>query len=276
MVIVGAFILPHGSMILDPKKKGLPKEAKDLHKAMIDATKAIEKLKPDLIFMTSPHGIALSNDFGICLNKGAIASCEWENEYQNYTVKIDIDQEISNKLLDYLLEKETAVTGIAAYTPGVEVNLRWGDAVPLWFLRKISSKPKYVLLSQPLRRHDQTEELIPETLCLGNDLRLFFEKLEKNVVIIISADMGHTHDKDGPYGFSEDAAPFDALMEEWAGSLDSKLLVKKAVPKLNKALCCGYIGFVMLQGMLEKKKLKPEVTSRSAPTYYGMMVAKYL
>ena len=152
-------------------------------------------------------------------------------------------------LKKYLLEKETAVTGIAAYTPGVEVNLRWGDAVPLWFLRKISSKPKYVLLSQPLRRHDQTEELIPETLCLGNDLRLFFEKLEKNVVIIISADMGHTHDKDGPYGFSEDAAPFDALMEEWAGTLDSKLLVKKAVPKLGKALCCGYIGFVMLQGL---------------------------
>jgi len=276
MVIAGAFILPHGSMILDPKKKGLPKEAKELHKAMIDATLAIEKLKPDLIFMTSPHGIALSNDFGIYLNKGGIGSAEWNNEYNEYIVEVDIDQEIANKLLEYLLEKETAVTGIAAYTPGVEINLRWGDAVPFWFLRNLSSKPKYVLLSQPLRRHDQTEELIPETLCLGNDLRIFFEELEKKVVIIISADMGHTHDKDGPYGFSEDAAPFDALMEEWASTLDSKLLLKKAVPKLDQALCCGYIGFVLLQGLLEKLKFKPEVTSRSAPTYYGMMVAKYL
>jgi len=276
MVIVGAFILPHGSMILDPKKKGLPKEAKDLYNAMIDAAKAIEKLKPDLIFMTSPHGIALSNDFGIYLNKGAKATAEWENEYKDYVVNIEIDQEVSNELLDYLLEKETAITGIAAYSPSASAYLRWGDAVPLWFLRNLSTKPKYVLLSQPLRRHDQTEDLIPETLCLGNDLRIFFEKLEKRVVIIISADMGHTHDKNGPYGFSEDAAPFDALMEEWAGTLDSKLLVKKAVSKLGEALCCGYIGFVMLQGMLEKKKLKPEVTSRSVPTYYGMMVAKYL
>jgi aromatic ring-opening dioxygenase LigB subunit len=263
-------------MILDPKKKGLPKEAKDLHYAMIDAVKAIEELKPDLIFMTSPHGIALSNDFGVCLNKGAIATAEWEDDYKDYVVKIEIDQEISSNLLDYLFDKETAVTGIAAYTPGVEVNLRWGDAVPLWFLKDLSTKPKYVLLSQPLRRHDQTEELIPETLCLGNDLRIFFEKLDKMVVIIVSADMGHTHHENGPYGFSEDAASFDALMEEWAESLDANLLVKKAVPKLGKALCCGYIGFVMLQGMLEKKKLKPEVTSRSAPTYYGMMVAKYL
>ncbi len=276
MVIVGAFILPHGSMILDPKKKGLPKEAKDLHNAMIDAAKAIDKLKPNIIFMTSPHGISLSNDFGICLNKGARASAEWENDYKDYVVNIEIDQEISNELLEYLLEKETAVTGIAAYTPSADIYLRWSDAVPLWFLRNISSKPKYVLLSQPLRRHDQTEELIPETLCLGNDLRIFFEKLEKRVVVIISADMGHTHNKNGPYGFSEDAAPFDELMEEWAETLDSKLLVKKAVPKLGNALCCGYIGFVMLQGILEKKKLTPEVTNRSAPTYYGMMVAKYL
>ena len=276
MVIVGAFILPHGSMILDPKKKGIPKEAIELHKAMVDAAKTIKELKPEIIFLTSPHSIALSNDFGVYLNKSGSGSAEWNNEYKDYTVKVDFDEDITNQLLEYLTEKETAISGIAAFTPGVDAPFRWGEAVPLWFLKNLSTKPKYILLSQPIKRHDQTKEMIPETLTLGNDLRLFFESIKKRVVIIISADMGHTHDKDGPYGFSEVAEPFDALIEDWAGKLDRNILVKKVVSKLDKALCCGYIGFVLLQGILEKMNLEPEVIIRSTPTYYGMMVAKYL
>ncbi|MGC9779407.1 MAG: hypothetical protein HZR80_09220 [Candidatus Heimdallarchaeota archaeon] len=276
MAIVGAFILPHGAMILDPKKKGIPKEAIKLHKAMVDAAKTIEKLKPEIIFLTSPHSIALSNDFGVYLNKSGSGSAEWNNEYKDYIVKVDFDEEITNQLLEYLTEKETAVSGVAAFTPGVDAPFRWGEAVPLWFLKELSTNPKYILMSQPMRRHDQTKEMIPETLTLGNDLRLFFDSLKKRIVIIISADMGHTHDKEGPYGFSEDAKPFDALMEDWARKLDRNILVKKAVSKLDKALCCGYIGFVLLQGILEKMNLEPEVIIRSTPTYYGMMVAKYL
>lgn len=275
MVVVGAYILPHGAMILDPDRINLPKEAIELHHAMIKMAKTVEELKPDLIFITTPHSIALSNDFGIYMNKGGSGSAEWDNEYTEFKVQVEFDQETSNELLDYLLDKETAVHGIATFTLGVDAPFRWGESVPLWFLRKLSPKPKYILMSQPMRRLEETKELIPETLTLGNDLRLFFESLEKRVVVIISADMGHTHQTNGPYGFSEEAEPFDKLMEKWAGTLDEKLLIKKAIPKLDKALCCGYIGFVMLQGMLNGKGFTPEVITRATPSYYGMMVARY-
>ena len=276
MAIIGAFILPHGSMILDPNKKNIPKEAIKLHKAMIEIKKSISELKPELIFFTSPHSIALSNDFGIYLNKGGSGSAEWNDEYQEFTVEIEINQEISQNLLEYLDDKETAIQGIAAFTPGVNAPFRWGEVVPLWFLKDINPKPKFIILSQPLRRLDKTKDLIPETITLGNDLRLFFESLDKRVLIIISADLGHTHQEDGPYGFSEDAETFDLLMEEWAASLDSNLLVKKAVPMLNTALCCGYIGFVLLQNMIENKGFITNVITRSNPTYYGMLIASYI
>ncbi len=275
MVVVGAYILPHGAMVLDPKKDNIPEEAIKLHHAMIKMAKNIDELKPDLIFLTTPHSIALSNDFGIYMNKGGSGSAEWNNEYKKFKVQVEFDQEITNELLEYLLDKETAVHGIATFTLGVNAPFRWGEVVPLWFLRKLSTKPKYILMSQPLRRLEETKELIPETLTLGNDLRLFFESLEKRIVVIISADLGHTHQANGPYGFSEEAEPFDKLMEKWAGTLDEKLLIKKAVPKLEKALCCGYIGFIMLQGMLTGKGFTPEVVTRATPSYYGMMIAKY-
>ncbi|MHA1461994.1 MAG: hypothetical protein ACTSQ0_02890 [Candidatus Heimdallarchaeota archaeon] len=275
MVVVGAYILPHGALVLDPTVENLPNEAIELHHAMNEMAKTIEDLKPDLIFITTPHSIALSNDFGIYLNKGGSGSAEWDNKYKKFKVQVEFDQKISNDLLDYLLEKETAVHGIATFTPGMDAPFRWGEAVPLWFLRKLSTKPKYILMSQPLRRLEETKELIPETLTLGNDLRLFFESLEKRIIVIISADLGHTHQKNGPYGFSEEAEPFDKLMEKWAGTLDEKYLIRKAVPKLDKALCCGYIGFVLLQGMINGKGFTPEGITRATPSYYGMMVTRY-
>jgi len=275
LTIIGAFILPHGSMVLDLEKEGIPQEAIELHNAMLNMAKEIEKLQPDIIFMTTPHSIALSNDFGIYLNKGGSGTAEWMGEYKEFQVKIELDQEISQNLLDFLIDKETAINGIVSFTASADAPLRWGEVVPLWFLRTLTKKPKFVLLSQPLRRLEFVEDLVPETLTLGNDLRLFFDNLDKRVVVIISADMGHTHQKDGPYGFSDVAAPFDELIEKWAGKLDSRLLIKKAAPMLTKALCCGYIGFVMLHGMLDNLYFTPKVISRSAPTYYGMLIASY-
>ena len=276
MVIVGAFILPHGAMILDPEKDGIPKQAIALHKEMKTAAKMIEDLQPDLIFLTTPHSIGLSNDFGIYLNKGGSGSAEWNNEYKEFEVEVEFDQEIANELLDILSEKETAIHGIAAFSPGTDTPFRWGEAVPLWFLKGMKKKPKYIVMTQPLRRLDQAKELIPETITLGNDLRLYFDDLDKRVVVLISADLGHTHQEDGPYGFNEAAEPFDQLIEDWASSLDEKILTKEIVFKLDKALCCGYIGFVLLQGMIENKGFNPKVLIRKTPTYYGMLIATYL
>ncbi|MFX1589038.1 MAG: hypothetical protein ACFFC1_12855, partial [Promethearchaeota archaeon] len=255
---------------------GIPKQAINLHNEMKRVVKLIDDLQPEIIFLTTPHSIALSNDYGIYLNKGASGTAEWNGEYQEYSVKVDINQEISNQLLGYLYEKETAIHGILAYTKGVNIPIRWGEAVPLWFLRNLSSNPEYIILSQTLRRLEQVKELIPETITLGNNLSLFFERIEKRVVVIISADLGHTHNPEGPFGFAEEAETFDKMIQEWAVSLDGKMLTKKILPLLGKALCCGFIGFVILQGMINNKGFIPNVLIRETPTYYGMMIASYL
>lgn len=187
-----------------------------------------------------------------------------------------MNQEISNRLLDFLYEKKTAIQGISAYAMSVNAPLRWGEAVPLWFLKDLSSNPEYIILSQPLRRLKQSKELIPETITLGNDLRLFFEAIKKRVIVIISADLGHTHNTEGPFGFAKEAEIFDKMIQEWAVSLDGKILTKKVLPLLKKALCCGFTGFVMLQGMIDNKDFISNVLIRETPTYYGMMIASYI
>jgi aromatic ring-opening dioxygenase LigB subunit len=276
MGIVGAFILPHGSMVLDPKKEGISKKAIKLHYEMKKIGEVINQLSPEIIFLTTPHSVALSHDYGIYLNKGASGTAEWNGEYKEFSINISLNRELSTKLLNFLQEKKSAVQGISAYSSNVNFPLQWGEVVPLWFLNDLPLNLEYIILSQPLRRFEYTKEMISESISMGINLKKFFESIDKRVVLIISADLSHTHDKEGPYGFSEEAEVFDMMIQDWATSLNSQILTEKVVSILDKAMCCGLIGLAILQGMIGDDNFKPNVLMRETPSYFGMVVASYL
>jgi aromatic ring-opening dioxygenase LigB subunit len=276
MGIVGAFILPHGSMILDPKKNGISQKVIRLHDEMKKIGKIINQISPDIIFLTTPHSVALSHDYGIYLNKHASGTAEWNGEYREFSINIKLNQDLSSKILNFLQDKNSAVQGISAYASDINFPLQWGEVVPLWFLKDLPSKLEYIILSQPLRRFEYTKEIITESILLGNNLNKFFESIHKRVALIISADLSHTHEKEGPYGFSEESEIFDNFIQDWAASLKSKILTERVIPILDKAMCCGLIGFAILQGMIGNDNFKPDILIRETPSYYGMMVASYL
>ena len=276
MGIVGAFILPHGSMVLDPKKEGISKKAIKLHYEMKKIGEVINQLSPEIIFLTTPHSVALSHDYGIYLNKGASGTAEWNGEYKEFNINISLNRELSTNLLNFLQEKKSAVQGISAYSSNVNFPLQWGEVVPLWFLKDLPLNLEYIILSQPLRRFEYTKEMISESISMGINLKKFFESIDKRVVLIISADLSHTHDKEGPYGFSEEAEVFDMMIQDWATSLNSQILTEKVVSILDKAMCCGLIGLAILQGMIGDDNFKPNVLIRETPSYFGMVVASYL
>jgi aromatic ring-opening dioxygenase LigB subunit len=276
MTIVGAFILPHGSMVLEPAKSKQQEEVVGLYNGMKKAALAIEELQPDIIFFTSPHGLATTDQFAIYLNHAGKGSAEWQGEYIDYIVEVDFADSLASQLYDFLSDRQLPVTGLTAFSAAVPAPFRWGEAVPLWFLRNLSSEPKYLYLSQPTKRLTETEKLIPITLKLGAEIGKFFDRLGERVVIIISADLAHTHDEKGPYGYAKEATAFDLLIEQWVTTFDKKLLIDEAPKTLSEALCCGFIGFVLLQGILDKKKFKPKLINRQSPTYYGMLISSFL
>ncbi|MFW9991518.1 MAG: hypothetical protein ACFFD4_05625 [Candidatus Odinarchaeota archaeon] len=270
MTLVDAFILPHGSLVLNPSREDIKK----LHNAMLEVASEIKNAEPDLIFLTTPHGISLNNDFGIYRNVAGSGSAEWEGEYEEFSVSVEFDQEVASSLLNYFNERNVNASGVTCFTTSANAVFRWGEAVPLWFIKNVDAK--YVVMSQPTRRYDQALSMIPELLELGKYLGNYLESLKQRVIAIISADLAHTHDINGPYGYSEIAAEFDQSVEEWAGTLDKKTLFEKTASMLDEALCCGFVGLVILQGMLDGRKVNKKVLARENPTYYGMLVASYL
>mmetsp|Transcript_1246 Transcript_1246/g.1413 ORF Transcript_1246/g.1413 Transcript_1246/m.1413 type:complete len:328 (+) Transcript_1246:1-984(+) len=306
-VIVGAIVAPHGAVAFDPGYipwiNATHKEwAYALNKALLDVGKLTVSLEPDIIFLSTPHGVAASKDYTMYNNNdgyGNADQTEGKYTFKGYpNIKQPIDIEITNKLVESMGLKNFPVSEITAFAEGESMPLRWGEVIPLSFMNTKKYNPsldhvaRTVIFSQPRRRIKLNGlPMINELLRLGSSLAEELHAMKERVVICISGDLAHTHDKDGPFGFSDEAEPYDEAIMNWLSSLDSRHLigtnaddkeyyddfaVGSAASYVEKAISCGFTGFVMLQGIINQ--VGREWTSHIMagpyhPTYYGMIVA---
>ncbi len=63
MPLVGSFIMPHGAITLTKDSPLVPLSAHKLHDGCMEAAKKIEELKPDIIFLITPHGVSLNEAY---------------------------------------------------------------------------------------------------------------------------------------------------------------------------------------------------------------------
>ena len=273
MTILGAFILPHGSLILDPSKENLGKAAWTLHDGMRKIASVIHDLTPDLCLLITPHGLSHSTEFCLYENDLASGTAEWEDKYSEFKVEVTIDREFTDSLRNFLRERNNPLGAITAYTKGVPAPLRWGEVVPLWFLKDIPCS--YQIMSIPSRRYTQAKGMITELQKMGEDIQEFLTNTDKRAILIVSADLAHTHMNKEPFKFHADAAIFDSLIEKWVVQKDTTILTEEALPLLDNALCCGYTGIVLLDKFLKKSALKGMIHAYEHPTYYGMLIASF-
>jgi aromatic ring-opening dioxygenase LigB subunit len=85
--VIGAAVIPHGDFALDPTLIDNVNGSAEIHKACLYVGELINQLQPDLIFLSTPHGMAINHDFGIYLNTNAryvciiyqcVVSCHYE------------------------------------------------------------------------------------------------------------------------------------------------------------------------------------------------------
>jgi len=274
MTIIGAFILPHGSLVLDPSIEDIGKPAVILHNGMKEVASIIKNLSPDICLLITPHGLSHSTNFCLYNNHLASGTAEWEGEYSDFSIAVNIDDKFTKLLLSFLQERNNLLGSITAFTQGVPTPLRWGEVVPLWFLKEIPCS--YQIMSIPTRRYTQAKEMIPDLQKIGKDIQEYLTNIEKDVIIIISADLAHTHMPSGPYGFHEEAEIFDSLIEEWVRQQDTSILTEEALPLLDNALCCGYTGIIILDELLKKHTFNHRIHANEHPTYYGMLITSFI
>lgn len=122
--IIANFVMPHGGIALDPGHFNTTNstamiEAWEIHNACVKVGQQIHLLKPDLIFLSTPHGVADLTNFIFYLNPVGKGSAETDNCQCPpccYNVSVKVDTQLSSDIVKKMgVEKN--VSGLAAFGP---------------------------------------------------------------------------------------------------------------------------------------------------------------
>jgi aromatic ring-opening dioxygenase LigB subunit len=138
-----------------------------------------------------------------------------------------------------------------------EMPIDWGTEVPLQFIRA----PRVVVVcparDRPLEEHVRLGEAIA--------------RLPGRHALIASADHGHAHSTDGPYGFDPAAALYDARVLDILRSGD-RLDFLPLADVVEAAKADSLWQLLMLQGAVGEGA-RADVLAYACPSYYGMVAA---
>jgi len=102
------------------------------------------------------------------------------------------------------------------------------------------------------------------------------EESEKKVALIVSADHGHAHDENGPYGYRKESEEYDRLVMKLIN--ENRLEELPSIPDelIEKALPDSYWQMLIMLGVMHKVQVKLVESAYACPTYFGMAGALWM
>lgn len=268
MTLIYVCIAPHAGDLI-------PETAEDQNKVAVtrrslqEMGATLEALAPEVIIIVNPHGFRVQTAISIAIAERATA--DWSAEVK---LGFDMDVELANSIADRATRAGVPVVRYlygSSGGPDCFIPLEWGAVVPLYFLgHRYKSKPKIVHISPmrllPYQTHYDFGRL------LGQAAR----ESGKRVALIASADQGHAHNAQGPYGFDPASAEYDAWMQEVirSGRLDRLLTVDPQLVENGKP--DSLWPTLVLAGALQENPMKARLLSYEVDVYFGILCAEFL
>ena len=255
-MIVFAAIAPHGGLIFDQPEAPTRRGMEELARRFAAAT-------PEAAIVLTPHGVYVDGHFTV------VRSSRLEGDAALWT---DVDTHYEGPGEPELAEACVAalqadglpalgVTFGATAAGASTMPLDWGALIPLWFMRA----PAVVVT--PSRERPNAEQVRAGTaLARATDKR--------RIALIASADHGHGHTEEGPYGFAAESAPYDALIQELVAGNRLGELVDVDPSWALAAKADSFWQLLMLHGAIGDA-FDVELLSYEAPTYFGMLTASF-
>jgi aromatic ring-opening dioxygenase LigB subunit len=230
--LVFACIAPHGDL----------DEIPELRTAMEELARRFDAAGVETAIVVTPHNVHVERHFAVVT---AARVGTWE-----------VDRETAAALLRADLPILGASFG-GNMVEQAEMPLDWGTEVPLDFLRA----QRIVVVSPardlPLEQHLRLGEAIAA--------------LPGRHALIASADHGHTHAADGPYGYHPASAGYDGLLQEILASDRFDFLPLAGL--VDDAKADSLWQLLVLQGAVGKAA-QTDVLAYAAQSYFGMLVAE--
>jgi aromatic ring-opening dioxygenase LigB subunit len=229
----------------------------------------LQALTPDVIVIINPHGFRVQGALSISLAERAVA--DWAPD-----VKLDfeMDTALANAIADQATDMNVPIAKYiygASGGPECFIPLDWGAVVPLYFMgHRFTPKPKIVHCSPmrtlPLATHYE----------FGRAIGQVIKASEKRIAFIASADQGHAHDVNGPYGFDPASAKYDAWMQDVIrkGNLDELLNADPQLVEDGKP--DSLWPTLVLAGVLKENPMQAKLLSYEVNVYFGILCAEFM
>jgi aromatic ring-opening dioxygenase LigB subunit len=255
-VIVFAAIAPHGGLVFD-RPEGVTRQG------MEELGRRFAAARPTAVIVLTPHGLSIDDHFAVVRSlrlEGDAA--QWSDSAERY--EGPGDPELAADCIAELQTDGLPAFGItfgSTVAGASTMPLDWGAMIPLWFMRA----PAVVVT--PCRTRPNSEHVrAGAALARATGLR--------RVALIASADHGHGHTADGPYGFAAESAPYDERIQELVRGNRLAELTELDPGWAVAAKADSFWQLLMLQGAIGDS-FEVELLSYEVPTYFGMLTASF-
>ncbi len=267
MPLIYASIAPHAGDLI-PETVPDPSIVKQTRTAMVEMGRHLQSLKPDAIIIANPHGFRVQNAMSISIAERAVA--DWS---PGVKLEFEMDPSLAQTIAGKAEEMDVPVVRYiygASGGPECYIPLDWGAIVPLYFMgHRFSPKPKLVHLSPmrllPLAAHYE----------FGRAIGRVIQESKQRIAFIASADQGHAHDPQGPYGFHPAAAQYDAWMQEVIRSGDLEALLSADPDLVENGKPDSLWPTLILAGILKENPMAARLLSYEVNVYFGILCAEF-
>ena len=267
MPLIYACIAPHAGDLI-PETVTDSNIVKTTRESMYVLGKNLQALAPEIIVIVNPHGFRVQGALSVSIAERAVA--DWAPD-----VKLDfeMDTTLANAIADEAVEMDVPVVRYiygASGGPECYIPLDWGAVVPLYFMgHRFEPKPKIVHLSPmrtlPFATHYE----------FGRAIGRVLKESDKRIAFIASADQGHAHDANGPYGYDPASAKYDAWMQNIIdrGDLDELLAADPQLVEDGKP--DSLWPTLVLAGVLKESPMQAKLLSYEVNVYFGILCAEF-
>jgi aromatic ring-opening dioxygenase LigB subunit len=224
----------------------------------------MEKAKPDVLIVLTPHGTRINGQFSISDSERMRGTLEENDSFYSMDKVVDreLARSIDEKARAFGIPSGTINYGTSA-GPISCLPLDWGAIVPLRFMPDVP-----IVVITPSR--DLSYE---KHLEFGKALREAVQLSSKRVGLIASCDWSHAHDENGPYGYDPAAKMLDEEVVVLIKQNQLEKMADFADDFVEAAKPDGIWQTLIMAGAIPQEERRVEFLSYEAPTYFGLICA---
>jgi aromatic ring-opening dioxygenase LigB subunit len=261
VTLVFAAIAPHGGLVFE-QPEAVTRQGMD------ELGRRFEAAAPEAVIVVTPHGTLVDGHFGV-VRAGKLA--EHANRFiaDEHLYDGPGAPELADACIRCLQEDGVPALGVTFGTTVAgesEMPIDWGAGIPLWFLRAPA-----VVVTPCRALSNEAHVRAGAALARATGKR--------RVAFVASADHGHGHTENGPYGFAPESKAYDEKIVELIRENRLSELVGWDPAFAAAAKADSFWQLLVLHGALdaslERTGFEAELLSYEAPTYFGMACAAF-